>query len=348
MIKLIRGDSATRLVELKLPDGVIQPGAQLEFILPELVLTVPATARIELNFPATWTKAQSPGRILATICYISPKGERTTISNTFPLYLTDVVTSSDQPGASDATITPILGFGDIEYLDPDASPGDTKSVVNEILTRLKTGVSVACLAFALLATQAATIDKAPLDTIPGNATIVTNVTFEGLATTTSVSTAYRDALVAATNTASQGWSEWSFRAEIWTDYEPGPSVPFEEAFPTSTISISYDPPVDDMDGMWSIFFNGEMWGDQYGDENESYVATGLNPVPGRGYVLFTAERKRIKKDALGLINAPMATNIARSVVNTVWDAALGVAWEARMHNGALYYVAVTNQPPEVK
>ena len=35
---------------------------------------------------------------------------------------------------------------------------------------------------------------------------------------------------------------------------------------------------------------------------------------------------------------------ASDAVNTVWDPALGVAWEARMYNGALYYVAVTNAP----
>ena len=40
--------------------------------------------------------------------------------------------------------------------------------------------------------------------------------------------------------------------------------------------------------------------------------------------------------------------VARQVVNTVWDSELGVAWEARMHNGQLYYVAVTNKPTEVK
>lgn len=49
----------------------------------------------------------------------------------------------------------------------------------------------------------------------------------------------------------------------------------------------------------------------------------------------------------GLVSTSDAEQIARSVVNTVWDSELGVAWEARMHNGALYYVAVTNQPPEV-
>ena len=46
--------------------------------------------------------------------------------------------------------------------------------------------------------------------------------------------------------------------------------------------------------------------------------------------------------------AEISMNAARAVVNTVWDSELGVAWEARMYNGALYYVAVTNQPPEVK
>lgn len=37
------------------------------------------------------------------------------------------------------------------------------------------------------------------------------------------------------------------------------------------------------------------------------------------------------------------TNIVRQASGTVWDDALGVAWEARMHNGHLYYIAVTNK-----
>jgi uncharacterized secreted protein with C-terminal beta-propeller domain len=49
-----------------------------------------------------------------------------------------------------------------------------------------------------------------------------------------------------------------------------------------------------------------------------------------------------------LATTSTVAQIARQVVNTVWDPELGVAWEARMHNGQLYYVAVTNQPPEVK
>ena len=68
-------------------------------------------------------------------------------------------------------------------------------------------------------------------------------------------------------------------------------------------------------------------------------------------------RSRYDRNALGLAMAEdleklpdheTVTNVARSVVNSVWDASLGVAWEARMHNGHLYYIAVTNKPPEVK
>ena len=44
--------------------------------------------------------------------------------------------------------------------------------------------------------------------------------------------------------------------------------------------------------------------------------------------------------------AATVTNVVRDTVGTVWDGALGVAWQARMHNGHLYYIAVTNQPPE--
>lgn len=46
--------------------------------------------------------------------------------------------------------------------------------------------------------------------------------------------------------------------------------------------------------------------------------------------------------------AATVTNVVRDTVGTVWDGALGVAWQARMHNGHLYYIAVTNRPPEGK
>lgn len=66
-----------------------------------------------------------------------------------------------------------------------------------------------------------------------------------------------------------------------------------------------------------------------------------------------ATRSCFTRNALGLARAKdleklptheTVTNVARSVVGSVWDAQLGVAWQARMHNGHLYYIAVTNQP----
>lgn len=71
-----------------------------------------------------------------------------------------------------------------------------------------------------------------------------------------------------------------------------------------------------------------------------------NDAPVVTNVTFSGLAKQ--KDIENLPTAVTVTNIARSVVNSVWDGALNVAWEARMHNGHLYYIAVTNQPVEVK
>lgn len=36
------------------------------------------------------------------------------------------------------------------------------------------------------------------------------------------------------------------------------------------------------------------------------------------------------------------TNVARDVVNSLWDAEMSVTWQAKMVDGNLYYIAVTN------
>ena len=82
----------------------------------------------------------------------------------------------------------------------------------------------------------------------------------------------------------------------------------------------------------------------YGDPSVTYG--GRKPVVGEWPRLEFVSTIAPTADTLATTST--VANIARSVVNTVWDAELGVAWEARMHNGQLYYVAVTNQPPEVK
>ena len=95
-------------------------------------------------------------------------------------------------------------------------------------------------------------------------------------------------------------------------------------------------------------------------EAERAIDSNKNGVFDEGEEVITfnvrAERRE-SRNALGLAmtkdleklpDHETVTNVARSVVNSVWDASLGVAWEARMHNGHLYYIAVTNKPPEGK
>ena len=65
-----------------------------------------------------------------------------------------------------------------------------------------------------------------------------------------------------------------------------------------------------------------------------------------GYATRAIAYEPVSGDMIATMSA--VTNAARAVVNSVWDPQLGVAWQARMHKGALYYVAVTNRPPENK
>jgi hypothetical protein len=53
----------------------------------------------------------------------------------------------------------------------------------------------------------------------------------------------------------------------------------------------------------------------------------------------------IYADSLATMSA--ITNAARDVVNTVYDEHLGISWTAKMYDGNLYYVAVTNANLEV-
>ena len=114
---------------------------------------------------------------------------------------------------------------------------------------------------------------------------------------------------------------------------------------------------------WEVFFlDGRWWvsvewykdGFPYGTTlsvNETEEDANVLTVGPNEYIDGYFRRKRITRNTLGLAmekdvpTEESITNIARSVVNSVWDAKLGVAWEARMHNGHLYYIAVTNQPP---
>ena len=228
MIKLLKGDDSQHTVELSLPQAAFASGMMIEFALGSYKATFAAEKRVTLDFPAAWTSRQSPGRLLGRWTLISPEGDRATILSAYPVYITIDATDVSTGGEVSAPIVPTVDLSDLEELDAQSSPGETKELVNEILRRLRSACITVAIGVPALVSIAATVHKSPLDEVHGTDGVVTNVTFEGLATTSIVA------------------------------------------------------------------------------------------------------------------------QIARQVVNTVWDPELGVAWEARMHNGALYYVAVTNRQEVAK
>lgn len=158
----------------------------------------------------------------------------------------------------------------------------------------------------LIAILAASVLTAPKGKIYNDEPVVTNVSFEGLATTASVADVTKTRLPAspAPDDPDYGWiiDKW-LRFNGYTHfYQPAD-------FQQQVMFTDY------------VGFNGRV---MVGDYN-------LNDA---------------LREATSHISAPAATNIARAVQNTVYDPALGVAWTAYMHNGSLYYIATTNAPAQ--
>ncbi len=81
-------------------------------------------------------------------------------------------------------------------------------------------------------------------------------------------------------------------------------------------------------GSWGVTVGMTSWGLEWDADTKRFVAS-WNYLPDIG-----CETVAYMSDV---------TNIVRETQGTVWDDALGVAWQARMHNGHLYYIAVTNR-----
>ena len=163
-----------------------------------------------------------------------------------------------------------------------------------------------------------------------------------------------------TNEVATGWSDWVFEAK-----DPDVAAAFKANPPRVVYvasSVMYDPhwygdfPELGIAGIEKSQEDGQM---DFHSGSDAEVLTFMPYDDMRESGNFHpevvyAKRKKIIQNALGLAmlkdvpNYETVTNVARSVVNSVWDASLGVAWEARMHNGHLYYIAVTNRPPEGK
>ena len=191
---------------------------------------------------------------------------------------------------------------------------------------------------------AQSVATAPINDITGTAHVVTNVTFPAALTTNDVcaivtneaeigkwSFSFNDAAISQ---AAKGWDlDLKYSGGRWYLTGVG-DLPEYYSF-----EGKYEPGTSELDKTVFIDWCFRNQWDGY------WVSmTAEREVTGRRNTLGLAMAKDLEK----LPTHETVTNVARSVVNSVWDASLGVAWEARMHNGHLYYIAVTNKPPEVK
>lgn len=187
----------------------------------------------------------------------------------------------------------------------------------------------------------AAISTAPLNDILGTAHVVTDVTFPATLSTNDVCNIVTnevggDMWIVSTNGVLV--TDWRV-SEICTkdDYSPSGKVwEYDIVGP----GILYDGRVEPDTSPWRESRIVKQVQEAYGPADA--------PI---GEDVFAVAELVVapKKNALGLamakdvVSAPAITNIVRDNIGTVWDSSLGVAWQARMHNGHLYYIAVTNK-----
>ena len=164
-----------------------------------------------------------------------------------------------------------------------------------------------------------------------------------------------DVCAIVTNEAASGWSEWEFRCD-----EPKIQEALNKNPPT--VRYEYDGPYEGARRIYLVDIpavEGYRWvdlGSGFVNSFETCTEVSIFGYMGGDDTLgVTLTRKFIPGgNVLGLamakdvVSASVVTNIVRDNIGTVWDASLGVAWQARMHSGHLYYIAATNQPPEAK
>ena len=236
----------------------------------------------------------------------------------------------------------------IEGLPERFTEGDMKSKIDDICKVLRTGglALAAILSFPAWGADGITVHGARKDKIFNDGFVVTNVTADlSLLTTNDVCNIVTNEVVEWTAWEVYVNGEykpgWSARIDIWEADEQMAALCINEngAYLLELTSGTADELTSWTEYSCSI------------DYVDSYT---LEYLIGS---TIRVKKERIIRNALGLARIKdieklptheTVTNVARSVVNSVWDASLGVAWEARMHNGHLYYIAVTNRPPEGK
>lgn len=332
MIKLLKGDDATHVVAVDLPEAAYADGVKIEFKIGGLTLLMPAAPRVVLNFPSTWTALQSCGRLLGSFSLISPTGQRGTITKTYPVYITDDVSAVGAAGSISGNIIPAIDFSDLPSLDATSTPGDTKAVLNEILRRLK----ACCITLAMVLAVpflglAAEVKTAPLDAVGGTDSVVTKVSFEGLAKSDEILPIKGEYWKASAD-------EYGVHIRQSTEWLDS----FFSITPQYIYAYSRDV-YSGNSGEYTYFYAGGMAiGDRY--FRKEGISDTISFYQMYFPEIYQDETFAMRSDIERATNniPQVVTNVVRSVQGLVYDEKLNITWKQTMYDGNLYYIAVTN------
>ena len=363
MIKLLRGDDAKHLITLDLPEVAFSEGMTVIFEIGGLKVTAPAAPSIEVQFPSTWTALQPCGRLLGSWKIRDRNGNIGTLTKTFPIFLTDDVGEITSGSIVSGNVKPVVDFSDIAELTTSATPGDVKAALNEILRRLKTGLSCLLIAFAIPAFSAELTPDTIMDEVPGTTTLSNLVSAAGV--TVGGGTDGN----AVTNIATgllhhKVFPEVDRKRDI---DELGYGKPVVEDFADFIVTVEGEEPVRvpwnhawqcyQLYGKNMINIQIQQAGKFYmlafwivGDGDDTFTDAMVREYPITEFVFGNGKyRGKIDKkypDRLALKSEVLSKEEVKETIREtnggVWDQKLEVWWTPKMENGKLTYQATTN------
>lgn len=359
MIKLLRGDDAKHLISLELPEVAFSEGMTVIFEIGGLKVTAPAAPSIEVQFPSTWTALQPCGRILGSWKIRDRNGNIGTLTKTFPVYLTDDVGEITSGSIVSGNVKPVVDFSDIAELTTSATPGDVKAALNEILRRLKTGLSCLLITLAIPAFSAELTPDTIMNEVPGTTTLSNLVSAAGVTvgggtdgnavtnivkgivkvkrdyTDLSYNSAAYWEITDGTNTAKLLWNEEIGRYEGVFDKLKYSVKTYKESISGTPVPqykyylyISKEPTFPGAMGIVDETFNSR-------EEFTSFT-----------FVDVTGTLKQDAPDALALRSEipteAKLKEVAGAALGRTYDAELGITWRKEARGGAFFEVCETN------